>query len=285
MAARELVHPVERDFVEFIALKRQVKEETIEKELLVLKKRFRFESVGFRDLTENVQVLHTIFFGFSTADEIAKTYAFHAYLSILRHLSYSYQKGIINIIEEFLYFLTLITRGEGKRALCSLKRRISIALMKRKKDDIIAAIKERFPTPVIIDYGCGLAELSLRIAKEVPGSRFILVDIDSIMSEFTEYRFKKQNVPFETIKISSSNFYPPLPPHHVCIADEVMEHLPEPMNVLTNITNSLEKGGILYGDYSDHCEELFHTHTSLRFFREELSKDFDKIGNKTYLKR
>ena len=46
----------------------------------------------------------------------------------------------------------------------------------------------------------------------------------------------------------------------------------------------MRKDGILYGDFSDHCPETFHVHTDLAFLRDEIDKNFVKIGDKVYVK-
>lgn len=250
-----------------------------------LKKRFDFKSINFRDFTEQNQILHTLYFGVDTAKDLVDNYTFHAYMAILRFLSYSYPGRMIHFFQNVLYFFKIIFRGEICRSICSAKREFSKKLSSFKKVDIVKYVKDNYTAPVVIDYGCGLAYDSFRIWKEVEGARIVLVDVDTIMNDFVEFRFRKHGIDFEIIKVTRDNFYPSLPPHDVCIADEVMEHLKEPLRVLANICRAVKPGGALYGDYDDHYAELYHIYTDLEFFRKELFQYYEQFANKLYVKK
>ena len=279
------LNEIELDFIEYIAEKRCRSRDEIKKIYLDLKKRFDFKSINFRDFTEQNQILHTLYFGVDTAKDLVDNYAFHAPMAILRFLSYSYPGRMVHFFQNILYFFKIIFRGEICRSICSAKRVFSKKLSSFKKVDIVKYVKDNYTAPVVIDYGCGLAYDSFRIGKEVEGARIVLVDVDTIMNDFVEFRFRKHGIDFETIKVTSDNFYPSLPPHDVCIADEVMEHLKEPLRVLANIRRAVKPGGALYGDYDDHCAELYHLYTDLEFFRKELFQDYKQVANKLYVKK
>jgi len=276
---------IEKDFIEFIAKKRGETKEKVDKYYRQLKKSFDFKSPKFRQLTEDVEVLYKIYFGFDKEDEILRTYTLSSYLSILRFLSYSSPAKVKHLLQNFIYFLKMFFSKNNKRAVCHLKRNIKKLIISKNKINLLNFIRKNYDSPIILDYGCGLAYLSFKLSKQLQNTKVILVDIDSIMLDFVEYRFSKNKINFEIIRVKENNLYPELPTHNVCIADEIMEHLRNPIKVYKNINKSLADNGILYGDYDDHCPELFHLHTNLSFLRNELIKDFKKIGPKSYIKK
>jgi SAM-dependent methyltransferase len=276
---------IETDLISFLAQKRNKTEEEIRRFYLNLKKNFDFKSTSFRDLTEKSQVLHNLFLGMENGEELIETYRFHSYLAILRFISYSLPSRLKHLLQNFSYFFKLVFRGAGGRAWCSFKRTIKKSLRKRRKIDLIQHIKNHYRSPTVVDYGCGLAYLSFQIALKIPGCRIVLVDVDSIMNEFARFRFQKHGIPYESLKVTKENLYPRLPIHQVCIADEVMEHLKDPLKALENIRKAMAPGGLLYGDYDDHCPELFHLHTDMAFFRNELNRDYTPLADKIYQKK
>jgi len=276
---------IERDLISFVAQKRGKTEEEVRPVYLNLKMSFDFKSTSFRDLTERIQVLHDLYFGMENEDELFATYQFHAYLAILRFVSYSQPARLKHLWQNFFYFFKIVFRGDPARAWCSFKRQAVKALRRGKKTDLVQYVRNNFQAPVVVDYGCGLAYNSFRMGKEIPDCKIVLVDIDSIMNEFVCFRFRKHKIPFEALKITGNNHYPQLPHHQVCLADEVMEHLKDPLRVFNNIRLSMAPGGILIGDYGDHCPELFHLHTDMAFFREELNRYYVPLGGTIYRKK
>jgi len=63
-----------------------------------------------------------------------------------------------------------------------------------------------------------------------------------------------------------------------------MEHLRDPLRALDNIRRSLQFGGVLFGDYGDHCPEHFHIHTDMAFFRRDLNRGFVRIADRMHLR-
>lgn len=93
---------------------------------------------------------------------------------------------------------------------------------------------------VILDYGCGSAAISFILAK-TRHCRVELVDYRSKVYPFLVWRFQKYNIPF--------TFY--LPTDEITqtydrvLLFDVMEHLPNPDEVLVRITHLLKPGGFL----------------------------------------
>ena len=116
-------------------------------------------------------------------------------------------------------------------------------------------------------------------------AKIFLVDIDCIHLEFTEYRFRKYGFNFEVIKVNKKNLYPRLPKHNICIVAEVMEHVFQPLTVYKHILDSLEDGGILYGNFEDHKGGMFHVSPNLCELRDRISHDFIQLDMLSYKKK
>lgn len=81
------------------------------------------------------------------------------------------------------------------------------------------------------------------------------------------------------------NQYPELPPHDICIATDVMEHLYRPLTAYEYICTSQKSGGILYGNFEDHHQEMFHVHPDMHDLREAVERDYVKIESDLYRKK
>ena len=102
--------------------------------------------------------------------------------------------------------------------------------------------------------------------------------------EFADFHFKKQGINPEFIKVTKSNPYPILPKHNICIATEVMEHVCQPLKAYQNIHDTMEKGGILYGNFEDHDKGMFHVSPMLKDLRDKIARDFQPVDYRCYKK-
>lgn len=139
--------------------------------------------------------------------------------------------------------------------------------------------------PTIVDYGCGLGYLSFELAKRSPRSKIFLVDIGTIKLDFALFRFKKQGFDVESIVVTKETPYPRLPQHDICLAQEVMEHLHNPLQVYAHIVDSMESGGYLYGDFSDHQDEPYHVSAHLEKLRNEIGENYNQVDTNVYRKK
>ena len=130
-----------------------------------------------------------------------------------------------------------------------------------------------------------MGNISFNIAKFNNNSKIYLVDIDCLILEFTEFRFKKHRIDVEVIPVTKNNIYPELPKHNICITADVMEHLFRPMIAYNNIYSAMIPNGLLYGDFNNRYKEMFHVHPDLYELRNRLKSDFNRIGNLYYQKK
>ncbi len=276
------LNPVEQQFLDFMAERQDRQVAMIKGHYLALKRRFRPQSNRFRHFSEEFIRLHDFYYNIDHPTDYIKLYQQHAGISMLRFLSYA--DGGSSLLGNAAYFFKLLFGGEGGRALCSLKRELGKKMRNKRALAVEELISKRFDRVVVLDYGCGLAYRSLETALALGGrlERLVLVDIPSLVFDFTCYRVQKAGVEFQRIDISPDHPYPKLPKHQLCFANEVVEHVREPLRLHSRIADAQEKGALLFGDFEDHCPEIYHLHTDLSFFREQLERTHTPLSGDWY---
>lgn len=282
------LNEIERDFIEFISVKRNCPYKEIEDIYLTTKDRFKFSSSKYRKLTDTVHNIHKVMYDDKSEKELIDSYKFHALMHLFRFISYSYPKSYSNYLK---ILIKVIIKGDFNKLSDFLKRKISNKSKNVEAtgtggySNISKVLVEKIDkAPIVVDYGCGLGDISFAIGKLEKKSKVYLIDIDCLTLEFTEFRFNKHQVNVEIIPVSKNNLYPKLPVHNICIATEVMEHLIQPLKAYQNIKNSLQIGGMLYGNFGEHNKEMFHVSPDLSELRYRLNEDFKKIGDMVYRK-
>jgi len=238
--------PIDEELVAFLAERRDVSATTIRANYARVKSHFDFASGDYRRLTLTICDLFSPIYGDETEKSLFATHQFYEALLLYRHISYSY--------------------GNGARCLEDAR-----ALLK------LLGVRQ----PVVVDYGCGLGYVSMAMAQTHPESKVYLVDMDSMVLDFAEYRFNRCGLNFEAIRVTQEDTYPQLPRHNLCIAVDVMEHLVQPMAAYRNICKAMEPGGILCGGFGNHGHQFFHVSPNLEELREALARDFrpmDKLS-------
>lgn len=280
------LNQIEIDFIEFISKKRNRPYREIEQIFVITKKRFKFYNSKYRGLCDTVHNLFKILYDDVDEKELVDSYKFYALMHLFRFISYSYPKSAPSYSDYLKYLIRILINRKFNKLKAFIKRKISNKHNDSESNRDYTAIanylveKIKKP-PIVIDYGCGLGYISFEIGK-TRNSKIYLVDIDCLTLEFAEFRFKKHGINVETIPISKNELYPKLPAHNICIATEVMEHVMEPLRAYQNIIDSLEHGGILYGDFKDNIKEMLHVSPNLSALRKKISQNFQKIGNLCY---
>jgi len=297
-----MLNPVEQDFVEFISAKTGKSQKYIEEIYQNTKRDFNFNSPEFKEFTKKTYDVNKLLHDELSEIELLETYKYHGLISLYRFISYSYEeKNYSTVSKRVTTAVKLILSGQ-----------ISILFKVLQQKQVRAAQQKdtRFKTEplnpkdlaeylvnltdrnisTVVDYGCGPAYLSFAIAMKyklagLPVPKTVLVDLDWITREFVQYRFKKHDLPFEVIEVTKDNLYPELPPHDLCIATEVMEHVKEPLKVFKNINASLRTGGLLHGNYEDHDIHMLHVSPNLKILRDALETNaFHMLTYQTYKK-
>ena len=126
--------------------------------------------------------------------------------------------------------------------------------------------------PVVMDFGCGMANLSIEYALEV-GAKLVLVDIQTIMTDFLRYVVDRLDIDAVILDIRDE-----LPRCDVAIVTEVWEHLHYPLLTFQRITDALYRHGYLITDGEDRGCEMFHVSCDLSAIRKQLERDYIHCG-------
>jgi 2-polyprenyl-3-methyl-5-hydroxy-6-metoxy-1,4-benzoquinol methylase len=129
----------------------------------------------------------------------------------------------------------------------------------------------------VLDYGCGVADISLGLAAR--GHHVTIVDIDIPRFSFTQRRFAARNLPVEVITLDSTESVPDLgvERYDLAIATEVFEHVRSPRTLLEQISSALRDGGLMLNSMGiefererggDHLEESLAEGASEEFWKE-----------------
>lgn len=98
----------------------------------------------------------------------------------------------------------------------------------------------------VLDYGCGVADMGLLLAKL--GADVTLVDLDNERMEFVKQRFQWRSLPCRVVALSGTEQIPPLQDrsYDLIVATEVLEHVRSPLALLKTLTDALAAGGVLF---------------------------------------
>lgn len=276
-----MLNEVEQDFLIFIAERNDEQLPEVQKRYEASKRALQFDSKEFTAYEETSYQLLQVFFNDQDERSLFASYRHYAYPDMLRMLSYSFPKPRPTIRGYVRTALTALRSGDISKLTSFLRRKIG----SEKKQSVIDLLLESHGAPTVVDYGCGFGYLSFDLAQRSPDAKVILVDLDTIKLDFAEFRFKRHGIAYETIRITAGNQYPELPPHDICIATDVMEHLYQPLAAYAHIRDSQKTGGILYGNFEDHNEEMFHVHPHMSDVRDAVQKDYIQTSPEIYTRR
>jgi len=241
---------IDLDYIEFLAQRRGVAPEAVREQYAAVKERFQFAGREYRQFCVSIHDLLSPVYSDSSEAEIITSLQFHAAIHLYRHISYAYWK-----LPHLQKYAKAILGAASSKPL------------------------------VVVDYGAGLGHLSMLLAQICPGSYVYLVDIDGMVLDFAEFRFRKAGLNFESIRVTQECVYPDLPEHDVCIVTEVWEHLKRPLVAYENVCQALVTGGLLVGKISDHGKEFFHVSPKLGDLRARLVVDFEMVTRGIHRKR
>ncbi len=139
-------------------------------------------------------------------------------------------------------------------------------------DPVVEALAE-LDTVTIVDYGCGLAQQSINLARRFNGSvDLFLVDIPTIRKEFLAWYAADLKIPCAFGDVTEADPIPTLPAHDLCIAEQVFEHVYNPNEVFEAIHATLRPGGFLKTNVADHKEEFMHVTPKLASLRQRIAE-------------
>lgn len=276
------MNSIETDFVEFVAQKNEEPVEVVQKRYEASKAYLNYGTKEYSHHEEITYQTLQVFFTDTNEKSLFESYRFYAYSDMLRMLSYSFPKSA-PVRGYITTLIKAVREGDWRKIFSYISRRTTAQSVQVKKTKAEWLLQD-YSNPVILDYGCGIAQLSFEMAQLSPGSEIILVDLDTLKLDFVEFRFKKHGIKHRIMRIQADDQYPLLPEHTICIATDVLEHLHEPLRAYAHIRDSMEKGGTLYGNFEDHDHGMYHVHPDLADLREAIAKDYIEVEAGLYKK-
>lgn len=131
-------------------------------------------------------------------------------------------------------------------------------------------------SPVIVDFGCGLAGYSRALCERLVAGkvapRLVLTDVPTLRAEFLTWLGGMDDYSIEFLPCTKDRPIPDLPNCDVLVATEVFEHLHCPVSYLDRFDACLNPGGLLYTGIDDHEKEFMHVSPMLADVRQRLSE-------------
>jgi len=118
---------------------------------------------------------------------------------------------------------------------------------------------ERFPPESyarVLDYGSGIGDIALHLAQA--GYRVTIADVPGKTQEYAVHRFRRRGLPVRVIRIEDR--VPDLDTYDLVICLEVLEHVPNPDEVLAALVASIRPGGVALLAVSFGEDERFPHH-------------------------
>jgi len=100
--------------------------------------------------------------------------------------------------------------------------------------------------PSILEYGCGSAVLTEYLVGKFPHATFTVADIPSVTLEFVKWKKQKLGLPYIVLTIGSGSAGIPLVDlYDLIICEDVLEHTPNPLEIVQAFARHLNPGGVL----------------------------------------
>lgn len=122
----------------------------------------------------------------------------------------------------------------------------------------------------VLEYGCGLASITWSLIRFFPYKKldYSVADIEGFPFHYAKYRLRNYGIKFYNIKpyekVNFKNKFDAI------FLITVLEHLPNPKEIIVHLTNSLNPNGILFFDYIKSKGEGLDTTEAVKERREVL---------------
>jgi SAM-dependent methyltransferase len=112
-----------------------------------------------------------------------------------------------------------------------------------------------FKNPSILEYGCGSAVLTEWLSEKFPECQYSVADIPSTTLDFIKWKKKFYKYDYEILEIGAGKEGIPLKKNYdLIICQDVLEHTPNPLEIVQSFCEHLNKDGILLIDFIDWVE-------------------------------
>jgi 2-polyprenyl-3-methyl-5-hydroxy-6-metoxy-1,4-benzoquinol methylase len=104
--------------------------------------------------------------------------------------------------------------------------------------------------PSILEYGAGSAVLTEYLIEKCPGFNYTIADIPSATLDFVKWKKREFNYPYNILTIGSGKDGIPLrEDFDLIICKNVLEHTPNPLEIIQAFIEHLSPGGVLLVDF------------------------------------
>jgi SAM-dependent methyltransferase len=126
----------------------------------------------------------------------------------------------------------------------------------------------------IIDFGCGLAQNSFSLARRLrergKSVSLFLADVLRLQLEFLEWFGDREGLPTTCTLCTASEPVPSFPAADVLIAEEVLEHVHNPVRYVEELDHLLKPGGLFIANVRKHDAGFMHVSPDLGKARSRL---------------
>ncbi len=106
------------------------------------------------------------------------------------------------------------------------------------------------PRPIILEYGCGSAVWTEYLLERFPECHFVVADIPSVTLDFVQWKKRACGLGYEVLTIGMGKEGIPLRGEYDLIAcQDVLEHTPNPLEIVTAFIHHLSPQGVLLVDF------------------------------------
>jgi SAM-dependent methyltransferase len=135
----------------------------------------------------------------------------------------------------------------------------------------------------IVDFGCGLAQNSISLARALKRQgksvRLHLADVSRLQLEFLQWFCAREGLAAETFHCSTRTPFPPFTGVDVVFAEEVLEHVHDPVAYVEALERMTAPDGFFLADVNQHEDEFMHVSPDLNPAREKLlSLGYEEIA-------
>jgi 2-polyprenyl-3-methyl-5-hydroxy-6-metoxy-1,4-benzoquinol methylase len=104
--------------------------------------------------------------------------------------------------------------------------------------------------PSILEYGCGSAVLTEWLIERYQNLKYTVADIPSVTLEFVKWKKTKFKYGYSILTIRPGKDGIPLTEEYdLIICQDVLEHTPNPLDIVSSFIKHLSHGGILITDF------------------------------------
>lgn len=131
--------------------------------------------------------------------------------------------------------------------------------------------------PAVLEYGCGSAILTEYLINKFPNAKYSVADIPSVTLDFIKWKKEKYGYSYEILTIGRGKEGIPLrDSYDLIICMDVLEHTPNPLEIIQSFTDHLSPNGVLVMDFINHSDgenleiSMKQRETVKKFLKENL---------------